>query len=184
MKTIIDQVEILQCHIWIIKCVVIHLLIYKTLQMKCNCCILTLDWAINQRFSAQDTTVKISGRTHVVEQKCVGVTKWYMQMSTWDTDSLSLAARRGLFSHRKRQWVVGFPTADLQLSTPCLRSRRSAIWGLEDNVQHGMVKRSTYGSIWLSVFVYHCLPFSVSRIYRFDPLSREIKMYIFLCNKK
>ena len=31
---------------------------------------------------------KISGSSHMVEQECVGVVKWYMQMPTWDTVSL------------------------------------------------------------------------------------------------
>ena len=39
------------------------------------CCILTLDRAVNQRFSTQDTPVKISGSSYVVEQKCVSVMK-------------------------------------------------------------------------------------------------------------
>ena len=52
------------------------------------CCILTLDLAVNQRFSAEDVHVKINGGSHVVERKCVGVMRWYIQMPTWDRSSL------------------------------------------------------------------------------------------------
>ena len=48
----------------------------------CKCCILTLNRAVNQRFSAQDAPVKISGSSHVVERKCVGVMKGYIHFSS------------------------------------------------------------------------------------------------------
>ena len=56
--------------------------------MGSNCCIMTLDRAVNQRFPAQDTPVKLSGSNHVVKRKCVGAIKWYMQMPTRDMGSL------------------------------------------------------------------------------------------------
>ena len=58
-----------------------------------QCYILTLDQVVNQRFSAQDTSVKISRSSHMVEWKCVDVMKWYTQMHTWDTGSVSLESR-------------------------------------------------------------------------------------------
>ena len=56
-----------------------------------KCCILTLDWAVNQRFSKQDTHMKISGSSHVVNRKCVSVTKWYMQMPTWRSQAVGIS---------------------------------------------------------------------------------------------
>ena len=80
------------------------------------CCILTLDRAVNQRFSAQDAPAKISGSSLVVEQKCVGVMECYKQIPTWDIDSVSFesvtgapasdwAPRLGSGSERTSSWV-------------------------------------------------------------------------------
>ena len=78
--------------------------------MLSDCCILTRDRAINQRFSTQDAPLKISGSGHVVEKKYVGVMKWYIQMSTWDTGSLSLGVsalvKKKVVSHEStREWM-------------------------------------------------------------------------------
>ena len=43
------------------------------------------DRAVSQKFSAQDAPAKTSGSSDVVERKCVGVMKWYIQMPTLDT---------------------------------------------------------------------------------------------------
>ena len=95
------------------------------------CCILTLDGAINQWFSAQDAPVKKSRSSHVVEQKCLDVMKWYMQMPTWDRSCLSLESVMG-----------GLP-----VEYPWPRSR-SAKWGFEGNTAwYG------YGSMWQSPFI-------------------------------
>ena len=47
----------------------------KLKRIKPVCCILTLDRAVNLRFSGQDPPVKISGSSYVVERKCIGVMK-------------------------------------------------------------------------------------------------------------
>ena len=109
------------------------------------CCILTLDRAINQRFLAEDSPVKISGSSHLVERKCIGVMKWDMQMPMWDTGRVSLSL--GVSAcEQKWGYVKGAPmsgwafnwdqrsTAGLRLSSSRPRSIRSAKWGLEDNI--------------------------------------------------
>ena len=58
----------------------------------CNC--------INKR--------KISGSSHVVEQKCMGVVKWYMKMPTWDTVSLAaVSSQSAVLSLGVLQWPQG-----------------------------------------------------------------------------
>ena len=53
-----------------------------------RCCILTLDQAIHQRFSAQDTPVQINGSSHVVEWKCGGCYVMIYAVPTSDTGSV------------------------------------------------------------------------------------------------
>ena len=127
----------------------------------CICCILTLDQAVNQRSSAQDATVKISGSSHVVEQKCVGVMKWYMQMTTWDMSNVIVSSESvSACGHGSSSEWLGAPlgqrpteqhTAGLQLSTPGQETKEVSS-GAFKITQHGIVKRS-YGSIWQAVFV-------------------------------
>ena len=117
------------------------------------CCILTQDRAVNPRFSEQDAPVKISGNCHVVERKCVGVMKWYMEMSTWDTGSLTLGVsacgQKRAFSHGSvSEWLGALlgkqPTAGLWLNIPRPRSR-SVKWALEDNLVWDSQEKKNYG---------------------------------------
>ena len=77
-----------------------------------------LDRAANQRFSAQCAPVKISGSSHVVEQKCVGVMKWYMKMSMWETVSLSVWLWVSACRREEQRFTTG-----LRLNTPRPRSK-------------------------------------------------------------
>ena len=134
-------------------------------------CIVTLDQAINQRFSKQDTPVKISRSSHVVDWKCVGVMKWYLQMPTWGSQSVGVSESLNLQSWRA-------PTAGLQLSTLQTRSRKVLCRGLENNTAwYGQVKK-------LGVFmtIYIRLPSSSSLRYlqRFNPFLRIKRPIYFL----
>ena len=130
-----------------------------TIKVFLRCCILILDQAVNQRFSAQDAPAKISGNSLVVKWKCVGVMKWYMQMPTSDTDSLSLSfesAEGAPTSGWAPRWDKQ-PTAGLLLSTRRPRSR-STKWSLEDNAAwYGQEKMKS----WVNVAVSIHLPPSV-----------------------
>ena len=114
-----------------------------------NCCILTLDWAVNQRYSTQDAHVKI-------KQKRDGVMKWYMQMPTWDKRSLSLGvsacnqkrydqSRRAPVSGRAPRWCI-----DPQRASGCVLLGRKAemLRGTLTITRRDMIKRRSYGSIW------------------------------------
>ena len=127
--------------------------------------ILTLDRAVNQRFLAQEAAVKISGSSHGVERKCVGVLKWYMQMPTWDTGSLNLSINLGVSAcgqkrfgqSRRASIVVERPTVSLRLSTPPRLRSRSAKCGLEDyTAWYGQEKKK----LWVNIAV--CLGLSLS----------------------
>ena len=127
-----------------------------------KCCILTLERAVNQRFSAQEAPVKIRGSSHMVELKYMGVIKWYIRMPTWDKSSASLGYES----------VTGAPVSDW---TPRWRSNPqwASSWVNPDREavlkisQCGMVKRRrSYGSIWPSPFI--CLRPSVSHAPRED----------------
>ena len=69
------------------------------------------------------------------------------------------------------------PTADLQLSTPGLRSR-SIKWSIEDNTAwYGQEKKK----LWVNIAVSLCLPVSVSLPpQKIWPFLREIKRYIYI----
>ena len=123
-----------------------------------------LDRAVNQRFSAQDTQVKISGSSHMNEKKCAGIMKWYMQMPMWDTGSLSLESvsafgLKSVVSHGERQQVTWRPTGARTHSEPSDeyptgREVEKVLSGTSKIRQHGMVKSSKgYGLICLSSFV-------------------------------
>ena len=147
----------------------------------CSCCILTLDRAVNLKFSAQDAPVKISGSNHVVEQKCVGVMKWCMQMPTRCLKlEISLSLQRSVDSADREPWPLWAkqsPGED-QWSKYHRKRRRKAL----KITQRGMVKRRRiYGSVWQSVFVSLRLGPSVSLTSRRHwPLSRiKSENYIF-----
>ena len=111
---------------------------------------MTLDRVVNRRFSAQDAPQKISGSSHVVEQKCVGVKESQMQMPTWDTGSLSFESFTWVPAGRPAEVAVhGGPPVEYPG-----REAKEAPSGALKTTQHGMVKRrSSYGSIWQSPFV-------------------------------
>ena len=117
------------------------------------CCIVTLDPLVNQRFSKQDAPVKISGISHMVDRKCVGITKWYLQMTTWGSQSVgvsvnlkSVPACSGVVSADREPWLQGAkrPPGENRLSTSRQKRKRKAV----KITQHSMVKRRrSYGSI-------------------------------------
>ena len=118
------------------------------------CCILTIDRAVNQRFSAQDAPVEISVSSDVgwmemcecYEMIYAGTHVRYGQSQSWISLNLRPEEIRSVTESTsewlgtpQRQW----PTAGLRLSTSRPRSRKSAMWNL---TLRGMVKRRSYGS--------------------------------------
>ena len=133
----------------------------------CSSCILALDRSVNQRFPKQDAPVKISESSYMVHRKCVDVMKWYMQMPTRGSQSVwvlesQLSVKES--TTMRQRLIVG-----LRLSTSRQKSRRNAMWGLEDNITRYGQKRK-FWSIW-SVFLSHTT----------EPLTpRRIKRVIFI----
>ena len=151
-------------------------------------CILTLDRAVKQRFSAQNAPVKISGSSHVVERKCVGIMKWYMQMPTWiRAEGVSVLRQSHLRPEesnqsQERQRIPEGPAGAVSHSAthsehlvdyPWLRSRRSAEWGFEDNTAwYGQKKKlwvNMAGCPSLPPFPFVTLFLSLSHRRSFDP---------------
>ena len=147
----------------------------------CIYCMLTLDRAVNQRFSARDFHVKISGRSQMVERKCVVLMKWYIQITTWDTarESLSLGVspcgqKRAVSHWRANKWpgapleqrFTKRPSTSLRLSKPFSEreAEETLSVALKIITKRGMVKRRSYGSIKQSVFAPPCL--TLSHTYR------------------
>ena len=126
-------------------------------------CILTLDRAVNQIFSAQDVAVKISGSSHVVDRKSVDVTKWYMQMPTWEFRSKCESSVQAYSNQSSKQIQNLRPPDEDRLSTSRLITQNGPLWAsgwvssawdaaevLSGALKktHGMVKRKrTYGPI-------------------------------------
>ena len=141
------------------------------------CYILTLDRAVNQRFSAEDASAKISGSSHVVQWICEGFIKWEMQMPTWDMNSGSRSLAFQLAARRERS-VTGVPTsgwpprwgsvpqrASSWVTPPAEKQKK---WVLEDNT-------TLYGQekLWVSMAAYLRLLDSVSLTEALTP--RRIK---------
>ena len=126
---------------------------------------MNLDRAISQRFSAQDAPVKKSC-SHMVERRCGDVMKWYTQMPTWNTRSLSLESVPTCSHKRLAQsqtvptkgraprWDQE-PTTGLRLSK-LVREAEELLSEALKTIQRGMVKRGSYESMWQSVFVSLC----------------------------
>ena len=145
------------------------------------CCILTPDRAVNQILSAQDALVKMSGYSHVVERKYVGITKIYMQMPTRETGSLSLESVSTCDEKRidlSRRALASGGAASHRgppVEYSRLRRNRSAKWDLED-------KMAWYGQkkLWVNIAVYLvslCSSLCLSPIYRSLCLSPSYRIF-------
>ena len=89
-----------------------------------------------------------------------GIVKWQMQMSTWDTVSISLWLR-DLVSHRECQWVAGHPTGAAShraVVLQCVVWSREDVWPeSEDNTMwYGQKKK-----LWVNIAVCICLRLSL-----------------------
>ena len=128
-----------------------------------KCCILTIDRAVNEIFSAQDAPLKISESSHV-GREMVGVMKSYMLMLTWELESewqsVNASLQRSVESTNREPWPQGakWTTVDYRLST----SRRKRKGKALKITQRGMVTRRSYGSIRQSIFVSHPPSFSLT----------------------
>ena len=162
-------------YIYIYIYILIYIYIYICVCV-CVCCILKLERAVNQRFPAQDAPMKTSGSSHVVVRKLVGVMKWYMQMPSCDTDSVSLelVSVCSLRSTSKKLGTKLWAAAarGLQLSTLRFRSRRTK-WDIEDNAVRDIQEKK---NLWVGIAVLLCLSHTTD-----DLTPRKNKyMYVFL----
>ena len=129
----------------------------------------------------QDAPVRISGTNNVVERKCVGVMKWYIQMPMWDMGSVSRTLGVSAWGHGNPSERLGAPLCGSQQVygwvTLWHRSRKDANCGIEDNpTRYGQEKKK----LWVNVTVSVRLPVFVSHIPTQALTPTRIKKVIFL----
>ena len=69
-----------------------------------ECCILTLDWAINQRFLCTGCTYVNKQKPSHGWVKIWGIMKWYRQLPMWDTVNLELVLLCSVESAYRELW--------------------------------------------------------------------------------
>ena len=104
-------------------------------------------------------SVMIVAKVSMVEQKCVGVMKWYIQMPMWDPGSLSLEAVSACSGQLSWQiedhgrWRLKQLPGKDWLSTSHQKRRHKAL----KITQRDIFKRTrSYGLVWQSVLVFLC----------------------------